>query len=256
MLEKFRLAKAPEIAQLQTLKAEGKMPAPLQGTRPSFSEALRKKAPRAVIAEYKRASPTLGNINLDLAPEAVANAYAQAGTGAISVLTERDYFKGELNYLTRMADAWLPLLRKDFILHPLQIEETAATPAAAVLLIVRMLDDDMLATLLALCAEYGIESVTEVFDREDLARAQAARAPIIQVNNRDLDTLTIDLATSKRLVTDKQSGEFWISASGIATHEQLTAYLDHGFDAALIGSSLMNSGNPGKQLFTLLHGDA
>ena len=255
MLERFRKAKAREIAALHALAAQGKMPPAYAGKRPSFIDSLVAQAPLAVIAEYKRASPSKGTINLAASPEEIASAYATAGAGAISVLTEEDYFQGEMSYLDRMTAPGLPLLRKDFILDPLQVAQTAASPASAMLIIVRMLDDDQLKTLLLRCVDFGIEPVTEVFDLADLHRAQAAHAPIIQVNNRDLDTLAIDLSISEQLIRFKRGKEFWITASGIATHEGLVALLNHGFDAALIGSSLMDGENPGAKLQTLLQGD-
>ncbi len=254
MLEKFRIAKAKEIAMLEKLAVQGKMPKPLQGKRLCFTSALEAKAPLAVIAEYKRASPSKGDINLKVEPEAVATAYAKSGAGAISVLTEEDYFKGSLTYLARMANAGLPLLRKDFILHPLQVDQTAATPASAFLLIVRMLDDVLLRALIERGREFNLDAVVEAFDEADVKRAQAAGARIIQINNRDLDTLQVDTAVSAKLITHKRAGEFWITASGIAKHQQLVSLLGLGFDAALVGSSLMEGQDQGSGLASLIHG--
>lgn len=253
MLERFRKAKAVEIAALGELAAAGLMPRPLTVPRSCFTAALRAKAPLAVIAEYKRASPSKGDINLGVTPEEVAASYAKAGAAALSVLTEETYFKGGMAYLDRMASAGLPMLRKDFILHPLQVEQTAASPASALLLIVRMLDTAMLRALILRSRELGLEAVVEVFDGQDLSRARDAGASIIQVNNRDLDTLTVDLAASRALIAQKRSEEFWITASGIATHEELASLLSLGFDAALVGGSLMGGQNPGAALAALLH---
>ncbi len=255
MLERFRKAKAAEIAALQECAARGAMPRPFAGERPSFTGSLKAKAPPAVIAEYKRASPSRGDINLGLEPEQAAAAYAKAGAGALSVLTEREYFKGNTAYLERMTGPGLPLLRKDFILHPVQVDRTAAGPASAVLLIARMLDDAMLRALLFRCLDLGLTPVTEVFDEKDLRRARSAGAPVIQVNSRDLDTLAVDLALSRRLAAFKQEGEFWIAASGINTRDELLELLDLGYDAALIGSSLMRGGDPGRELAALLQGE-
>ena len=256
MLERFRIAKSAELSALTRLAARGAMPSPFAGERPSFTRTLREKAPLAVIAEYKRASPSKGDINLDAMPEEVSYAYAAAGAGAISVLTETDYFKGDMAYLERMTGPDLPLLRKDFILHPLQVDQTAASPASAMLLIVRMLDDSMLRALLFRCLDLGVEPVTEVFDETDLNRARDVGAPILQVNNRDLDTLEVDMALSRRLVAQKRPDEFWITASGISSHNELSSMVDLGFDAALVGSSLMAAGDPGRGLTVLLQGAA
>ena len=256
MLEHFRRAKQAEIAALAALSAEGKMPRPFAGSRPPFAATLKAKTPLAVIAEYKRASPSRGDINLAATPEQAALAYAAAGAGALSVLTEQEYFKGDIGFLERMTEPGLPLLRKDFILHPLQVDHTAAGPASALLLIVRMLDDPTLRALLRRCRELKLEAVVEVFDKADLQRAHAAEACIIQVNNRDLDTLRVNLDVSCRLAAFKRNGEFWITASGISCREELMGLLNHGFDAALVGSSLMESAKPEHELATLLRGES
>ena len=257
MLERFRHAKSAEIADLEDLAARSAMPPPLPGPRPAFVETLkaRRSSPLAIIAEYKRASPSEGDINPDATPEEVAAAYAEAGAGALSVLTEREFFKGDISFLDRMAGPGLPLLRKDFLFHPLQVEHSAATPASAVLLIVRMLTDAVLRELARRCADFGLTPVTEVFNKQDLRRARAAGASVIQINNRDLETLLVDMDLSRRLAADKRNGEFWITASGIHGHDDLITAAALGFDAALIGSSLMRCGNPGKALAILLRGN-
>ena len=254
MLDMFRTAKIKEVAALIEMSAKGEMPPPYTGPRPSFVSGLRAAGPLPVIAEYKRASPSRGDINLTATPESIARAYANAGAGAISVLTEETYFKGSLGFLARMAAPGLPLLRKDFILHPLQVVQTAATPASAFLIIVRMLNDAVLETLLRESKRHGLEAVVEVFSETDLERAQRASASIIQVNNRDLDSLKTDLSVSRSLVERKQAHEFWITASGIESHERLASLLDLGFDAALVGTSLMRENDPGRELAELLHG--
>ena len=252
MLERFRKAKAAEIAALKSLHAAGHMPAPKPGPRPSFSGALRAKNKIPLIAEYKRASPSRGALNLLLSPGEAAETYARAGAAALSILTEEEYFKGSLSFLHRAAGAGLPLLRKDFILHPLQIDQTAATEASAVLLVARMLEGNLLRELLAQSRAYGLEAVTEVFTGADLDAARQAGATIIQVNNRDLDTLQVNLNCSKKLVAEKGRGEFWITASGIEQPDQLEELLALGFDAALVGSALMQGNDPGRALQALL----
>ena len=161
MLEKFRGAKQAEIAHLKALETAQQLPLPFSGQRPSFSDALLAHRPIAVIAEYKRASPSRGDINLDVPPADIAAMYAGAGAAAISVLTEETYFKGSIDYLEAISGAGLPMLRKDFLLHPLQVVETAATKASALLLIVRMLTDAELAEMLRLTYDAGLEAVVE-----------------------------------------------------------------------------------------------
>lgn len=252
MLERFRLAKEPEIRALREAAAQGRLPGPSGGVRPGFSAALRKKRPLAFIAEYKRASPSRGAINLSLTPEAAAESYARAGAAALSVLTEAAHFQGSLDFLAAMAGCGLPLLRKDFLFDPVQVAETAATKASALLLITRMFADAAgLGEMLGLCAAAGLEAVTEVFDARDLALAREAGAGIIQVNNRDLATLRVDLGNSRRLAAQKLPHELWISASGIEAPEQAREMAALGFDAVLVGSSLMAAQDPGAALTRL-----
>lgn len=256
MLDRFRKAKAQEIARLQQLKQAGAMPAPWPGVRPGFAAAL--MGPDcAIIAEYKRASPSKGAINLEISPAQCAREYAAAGADALSVLTEAVYFKGSLDYLFAMRsaqsgpEARLPLLRKDFIFQPLQVEMTAATPASALLLIARMLDREQLEALIRLAASFGLECVVEIFDEADFELAASAGAGLIQVNNRDLASLQTDLNRSFKLAHLKQSGQVWISASGITRPTDLQALHAAGYDAVLVGSSLMAGKSPGQALHQL-----
>lgn len=257
MLEAFRKAKQAEIAALRELSDKGALPAAWQGERPSFLEALRSGAKRdgiAVIAEYKRASPSQGLINDLLGPEDVAAAYAKGGASALSVLTEEDHFQGDLAFLERMRPAGLPLLRKDFLLDPLQIPQTAATPASALLLIVRMLEPSLLAQMIELAHNAGLDAVVEAFDENDVRIAQDVGARIIQINNRDLDTLTVDLETSARLIQRKRIAELWISASGMGSNAELVQMQKLGYEAALVGTSLMRTPDPGEALENMRRG--
>jgi indole-3-glycerol phosphate synthase len=258
MLDRFRAAQAGAIVLLRRQAEEGQLPTPWPfsevNARPGFSGALRRAAPSpqegpAVIAEYKRASPSRGVINLDLTPADVARMYADAGAACFSVLTEHAHFQGDLRFLADMAFAGRPMLRKDFLLDPLQVIETAATPASALLLIMRMFAGAaQVRGMLDACRQYELEAVCEVFDEADLDLAREAGAALIQVNNRDLDTLTTDLGTSRRLAPRKHAGELWISASGLDAPKQLEEMADLGFDAVLIGTSLMCQTDPGAAL--------
>ncbi len=256
MLEQFRRAKEPEIRTLHQMAVAGTLPDPLRIQRPSLREALLRRRSKgglaAVIAEYKRASPSRGVINADLAPLQAALGYARAGAAALSVLTEEVHFQGSLDYLPIMAQVGLPLLRKDFLLDPLQILQTAATPASALLLIARMLSLAELNVMLAACAEYGLEAVVEVFDGDDLVKAKNAGSSIIQVNNRDLDRLTTNLEISEHLIQRKADNEVWISASGMNSSSDLHRMCNAGFDGLLIGSRLMQEADPGRALADLL----
>lgn len=255
MLEKFRLAKEAEVRELLRLRDAGHVHAPWDRPRPGFGAALTRPGSSGIIAEYKRASPSRGDINLGVTPAEACAGYAGAGACALSILTESRYFKGDLSFLAEVAGLGLPLLRKDFIIHPLQVEATTATPASAILLIVRMFKDvSDLAMLHALCLTQGLEPVVEVFDERDLDRAKEIGSTIIQVNNRDLDTLTTDLGRCLDMVRRKEEGEIWIGASGIATLEQVRELKSAGLDALLIGTALMQHGDPGQGLAALTGG--
>ena len=252
MLKRFREAQLAGILRLRRLAEDGQLPVPWHGARPGFSAALRRAGAPAVIAEYKRASPSRGAINLTLSPADVARMYADGGAAAFSVLTERAHFQGDLRFLDDMAFAGRPMLRKDFLLDPLQVVETAATPASALLLIMRMFDSTAgVREMLQACRDYELEAVCEVFDEADLDMARWAGAEIIQVNNRDLDSLRTNLDVSRRLVAKRGAGELWISASGLETPQQLADMADLGYDAVLIGTSLMSQADPGAALRAL-----
>lgn len=249
MLERFRVAQLPGITRLHRLAEAGQLPQPWSGVRPGFSAALASAGAPAVIAEYKRASPSRGAINLTLTPADAARMYAEGGAAAFSVLTEQAHFQGDLGFLDDMAFAGKPMLRKDFLLDPLQVVETAATRASALLLIMRMFEGaEHVRAMLAACREFELDAVCEVFDEADLDVARWAGAEIIQVNNRDLDRLTTDLSISRRLARQKRAGELWISASGLDAPEQLSEMAGLGFDAVLIGTSLMSQPDPGAAL--------
>ncbi|MDR1872225.1 MAG: indole-3-glycerol-phosphate synthase [Deltaproteobacteria bacterium] len=253
-LARFRKAKAEEIARLKAHPPS--LPAPL--ARPDFLASLKlgqKARGLAVIAEYKRASPSLGDLKLTLEPLAAAKAYAKAD--AISVLTEETYFKGSLAYLKEIAQNLKPTLRKDFIFIPEQVMETAGTLAAAVLLIVRLTPEtQFLASLIDLAQSYALTPVVEVFNLEELAVARAAGAKVIQVNARDLATLKVDKDGPINLITQNppQKGEFWIAASGLSSAYDLVKVQKAGFGAALLGSALMKAESPQEALASLLAG--
>ncbi|MUM78636.1 indole-3-glycerol-phosphate synthase [Pseudodesulfovibrio sp. F-1] len=252
MLDKFRQAKQKEIESLRKDFMEGRVPAVYQNGRPSFTEAIRAKGPGAVIAEFKPSSPSQGVIREHANPLDFADIYAANGAAAISVLTEHVYFGGHPDYLFMMKGPGLPLLRKDFIFDPLQVAMTASSPASAVLLIARMFASAAeLKQLVDLARMPGLAPVVEIFDQADLDTARQAGADIIQVNNRDLDTLTTTLNQSRSFIRQKRDGELWISASGVSTRAQVEEMAALGFDAVLIGTSLMRADDPGRLLAEL-----
>lgn len=270
LLDRFRKAKQAEVDALRLLADAGGMPALLEGPRPDFLAALRGQSGSAVtiegqalavVAEYKRASPSRGVICESLEVEDVARQYAAAGADCLSILTEEAHFRGSLNYLARAADPGLyagarpPLLRKDFIFDSLQVAATAATPASALLLIVRLTPDvSVLRSLREQAESLGMHAVVEVFDRQDLQLARESGARIIQVNARDLETLVTDRQAALNLAhtCPPQKDEVWIAASGIDRGGHLRAVAHAGFNAALVGSALMQGAEPGQALTRLL----
>lgn len=266
-LERFRAAKAEELAALRRAAERGALPPPWLGPRPDFAAALLRRAagaPLAVVAEYKRASPSAGSICEGLEVEDVARQYLAAGAAALSILTEETWFRGHMGFLARAARALegapgggAPLLRKDFLLDGLQVEATAATPASALLLIARLTPDARALRDLREAAEvHGMAAVVEVFDRADLALARESGARIIQVNARDLDTLAVDRAAALALIRacPPEPGEIWIAASGMDSFAHLAGAARAGYDAALVGTALMAGGRPGAALARMLSG--
>jgi len=248
MLSRFIRAKTGEIQRLRKLKAAGGKLMEYAGERPDFVQAVSGPGP-AIIAEYKRASPSRGMINDGLPPERAAREFLKGGAAAFSVLTEEDFFRGSLEFLNIFAGQGLPVLRKDFIFDPLQVEETAGTPASALLLIVRVIQDPkLLQELVRQCFGLGLEPVVEIFAPDELDLARQAGARIILVNNRDLDTLSVDLELSRRLAGKKDSGEVWICASGIDNSGQVKEFLRLGYDAFLVGTGVMSAGSPGAKI--------
>ncbi len=256
MLEKFRKSKQSEVDMLHKLEEEDKLPTVYGGERLSFADAIRRdESGMKVIAEYKRASPSKGDINLGLSAADVADMYAAGGASAISVLTEEGYFKGDLSYLDEIKPSGLPMLRKDFLTDPLQVRQTLATPASALLVIVRMFADDAkLKEMIDKTHECGLAAVVEAFDQTDLTRAKKAGAKIIQINNRDLDTLGIDMNRSVEFIRQKNEGEIWICASGINEPADCKLMNDLGYDTVLVGTSIMSSSDPQAKLAALVEG--
>lgn len=199
----------------------------------------------SVIAEVKRRSPSRGTLNAGLDPARQAAIYEQGGAAAISVLTEQDHFGGSPADLeaVRLSTA-LPVLRKDFIVHPSQIWESAGMGADAVLLIVAILDDRTLGGLLAEAHEARLPALVEVHSAEEAARAVAAGAGIIGVNNRDLTTFEVDLATAERLASRIEGPSIRVAESGIHTPADVRRMAQAGYDAVLVGESLVRSADP------------
>src|ERR1700722_2699490 len=206
-----------------------------------------------VISELKKASPSRGLIRADFDPVALAKGFEAAGAAALSVLTEEEFFQGDLKYMRdARAAVGLPVLRKDFIIDPWQVWEARATNADSFLLIVAALGDSLLAELLVLGRELGMEPLVEVHTREELVRALAAGARIIGVNNRNLRTLEVRVETSMELIEAIPDECVAVCESGLRSHEDLVRLRAAGFDAFLIGEHLMAHSDPAAALRKLL----
>ena len=226
------------------------------GPRP-FAAALARAGRVNVIAEHKRRSPSRGAIRMDLAPAEVARGYERAGAAAISVLTDEPFFGGRLEHLVEARAATrLPVLRKDFVVDPWQVWETRAAGADAVLLIVAVLGDDELSQLLTLAAEVGLDALVEVHDRDELDRALGAGSRVVGVNNRNLKTMEVSLATAFSLCPAIPDGVVRVAESGIRTGEDVRRLREAGFDAFLIGERLMSDPDPGHALLSLIEESA
>jgi indole-3-glycerol phosphate synthase len=206
-----------------------------------------------VIAEIKKASPSAGVLRRDFEPAALARGFEGAGATSLSVLTEEENFQGALAHLRdARAAVKLPVLRKDFIVDAWQVWEARAASADSFLLIAAALDDAALAGLLALGRELGMEPLVEVHTAKELERALAAGARIIGVNNRNLHTLDVRVETSLELVQMIPQDCIAVSESGLRSAEDLRKLRAAGFDAFLIGESLMREADPGAAMRRLM----
>ncbi|MEY4004348.1 MAG: hypothetical protein RLZZ221_444 [Verrucomicrobiota bacterium] len=239
--DRLRLVTEAELA-----KADAALPRPS-----SFAAALRDPAGRlAVIAEIKRRSPSAGDIRAGASAPAQARVYQQAGAAALSVLTDEKYFGGTLDDLREVTTRFRaepparPCLRKDFMVHPLQVLEAREAGASAILIIVRALDDDEIRTLHGAAKAAGLDALFEIHNERELERAVAHRASIIGVNNRDLAVFRTDLGLSERLIPLFPREVIAVSESGISTAADAARARACGAHAVLVGEALMRAPDP------------
>jgi len=238
--------KRAEVAALEREAVRWRAAAERAAAPPSFEQALRTGGMVAVIGEVKRRSPSAGRLAADLAGlPARAAAYVQGGAAAISVLTDGPFFGGSLGDLEEVRAAVpVPVLRKDFILAPVQLWQARAAGAAAALLIVRLLDQAQLVLLRSLAEDLGLAALVEVHGPAELERALAAEVRIVGVNNRDLDSLEVDLGTTFRLAPAVPSGCLLVGESGIREPADVVRLAEAGVDAILVGEALMRASDP------------
>ena len=209
-----------------------------------------------IIAEFKRASPSVGMIQSDLSPADAARLYERGGACAVSVLTDEEHFGGSIADLGAVrSSTHLPVLRKDFIIDEIQIYEAVTAGADAILLIVAALDDASLGELRKVAEdELGLDALIEVHTSDELRRALNTGAKIIGVNNRDLQTFEVSLSTSERLIAEAPQDSVMISESGLRDPAQLRRLYALGFRGFLIGEQLMRAKNPETALRDLIAG--
>ena len=225
-------------------------PAP-RGFRAAIEARIGEGRP-AVIAEIKRASPSRGVIRRDFDPPRIAAGYERGGAAALSVLTDREFFRGSPEHLrAARAATSLPVLRKDFLIDPWQVHEARAMEADCVLLIVAALDDDTLRELAELAREVGVDTLVEVHDEAELDRALRIPAPLVGINNRDLRTFETSLATTERLAARVPAGRRTVTESGIASREDVAGLRARGVHAFLVGEAFMSAPDPGERLAAL-----
>lgn len=220
-----------------------------------FRAALKKKSASgpAIIAELKKASPSKGLIRADFPVADLAVELESAGAAALSVLTDEHYFQGSLKNLEiASSETALPCLRKDFIVDDFQVLQARAYGADAILLIVAALSDEELTSLRSRAGELQLDVLCEVHDGEEMWRAIDAGFDLIGVNNRNLHTFQVDLNTSLQLASRMPAGVVKVAESGIETRDDVTTLRQAGFDAFLIGESLMRAPRPGEALRELL----
>ena len=209
-----------------------------------FNEALSRPG-ISLVCEFKRRSPSAGPIAPDRDLVSQVRAYEAGGAAALSILTDETNFGGGLDDLALARESSsLPILRKDFIVDPYQLTESAAAGADAVLLIATVLTDSRLSEFQAEAAELDLDCLVEVHDGDDLERALGTGAETIGINNRNLDTGEVDVATTYDLVTDIPTGQTVVSESGISSRDELSELERIGVDGALIGESLMKAQDP------------
>ncbi len=200
-----------------------------------------------IIAEVKKASPSKGDIRLDLDPELFAQAYTKGGARAISVLTESRYFKGHLDDLEVVCNNTdLPVLRKDFTISSYQIFEARRAGAASILLITTILTADQLKDYISLVRELGMEPLVEITSEKEFETAYNCDATIVDINNRNLQTLEIDLTVSKRISSMLPDDIIPVEASGISSFTDIKEGINHNMFNFLVGQSIVESEDPEK----------
>jgi len=254
-LEKIVEIKKEEIKGRKTQAREKEMEKTISNLSPprDLIEAISRHAPMALIAEIKRASPSVGVIKEEVDLCWIACEYQSGGACAISVLTEAHFFKGDLSYIRLIKDKTsLPILQKDSILDPFQIYEGRISGADAILLIASLLGREQLREFVDLTQNLHMVPLVEIHNENDLEKTSSLNLPLIGINNRDLRTFEVDLRTSLRLKREIPPGTKVISESGIKSSEDVRLLREAEVDGILVGEILMRSSDPASKIRELL----
>jgi len=260
ILDKIVAVKREEIAAakkkvpLEAMRADAESRVLTRG----FEDALRRKIAAgraAVIAEVKKASPSKGVLRPDFIPADIAQSYAEHGAACLSVLTDRQFFQGQPDYLKQArASCDLPVLRKDFLVDPYQVYESRAMGADCILLIAACLDDAQMAELEAIARSLDMAVLVEVHDGAELQRALKLRTPLVGINNRNLRTFEVSLDTTLGLLGEVPKDRLLVTESGILGPADVRRMRDAGVHAFLVGEAFMRADEPGEALAALFGG--
>jgi indole-3-glycerol phosphate synthase len=254
-LEKVAALKQKEIQERKALFSLGEMKKKIAGLPPprNFGASIAKKAPMALIAEIKRASPSAGLIREEIDLPGLAGKYQAGGASAISVLTETRFFQGDVGHLAKVKNRiTLPILQKDFIIDPFQIYEGRIAGADAVLLIAALMSSEQLREWSRLTGDLGMTPLVEVHNEQDLDKVSGLALPLIGINNRDLQTLEVSLEVTRRLIEKISPGVTVISESGIKNRQDVERLREAGARGVLVGEILMRSPDPAAKIRELL----
>ena len=241
-----------EVKRAEVAAAKARLPHPeSQGPVRDFVAALRNKRP-AVIAEIKKASPSRGVLRADFDPASIAKSYERRGAACMSVLTDKQFFQGDVEHLkAARAACTLPALRKDFVIDPWQVHESRMLGADCILLIAGCLSKKELIELESVALELGMAVLVEVHDAEELERALALKTPLLGINNRNLKTFETHLETTIDLLPRVPAGRIVVTESGIQQPADVARLRGHGVETFLVGEAFMRARDPGEALHEL-----
>ena len=257
ILNQIVAVKRGEVAQALARKSLAAMRADAESrvlTR-NFEAALRGKVAAgrsAVIAEIKKASPSKGVLREDFEPADIAQSYAEHGAACLSVLTDRQFFQGSVDFLKQArASCQLPVLRKDFLVDPYQVYESRAMGADAILLIAACLDDTQMKDMESIARDLYMAVLVEVHDAVELERALRLKTPLIGINNRNLHTFEVTLDTTLTLMAEVPGDRLLVTESGVLAREDVLRMTAAGVHAFLVGEAFMRAPDPGAALAAL-----